>query len=179
MKLIQKKVDDKDAVWLVERIIGSFEPGLPLGNVTSQIFSNIYLNELDWFIKHKLKIKYYLRYCDDFIILSEDKECLEKLIQKVGDFLEEDLKLTLHPDKIIIRKWKRGIDFLGYVALPHYRVLRTKTKKRILKKIKQKKLSLDKKMISQKSFETSVQSYFGVLKHCRGYKIKKKINFIS
>ena len=130
--------------------------GLPIGNLTSQLFANIYLDELDQFIKHKLKIKYYLRYCDDFVILNTDREKLEKIIPQLSDYLQLNLKLILHPDKIIIRKLGQGIDFLGYIVLPHYRVLRTKTKRRMLKRINQKNLA----------------SYLGLLKHCNSYKLK-------
>jgi len=164
LKIIQRKIQDKNAIWLVEKIIRSFSQGLPLGNVTSQIFANIYLSELDKFIKHNLRIKYYIRYCDDFVILGERKENLEKFIKPINNFLEIELNLSLHQDKIIIRKYSQGIDFLGYVVLLNHRVLRTKTKKRILKRIKNNNLSLQ-----------SINSYLGVLKHCRGYKIKKEI----
>lgn len=173
--LIKKKVDDKEAIWLVEKILKSFSFGLPLGNVTSQLFANIYLNELDQFMKHKLKAKYYLRYCDDFIILSEDNRCLEKIIPEISDFLERELKLTLHPDKIIIRKRRQGIDFLGYVVLSNYRAIRTKTKKRMMKKIWLKNKMVREGLIAKESFGQSLQSHLGVLKHCKGYKIKKKI----
>lgn len=164
LKLIQNKIKDKNAIWLIEKIIKSFRQGLPLGNVTSQLFANIYLNELDQFVKHKLKIKYYLRYCDDFVILGEGKENLEKFIKPINNFLKNNLNLSLHPDKIITRKHRQGIDFIGYVVLPYHRVLRTKTKRRILKKIKNNPQTLQ-----------SINSYFGVLKHCNGWKIKKKI----
>lgn len=157
--LIKKKIQDKDAIWLIKKIISSFEKGLPLGNVTSQLFANIYLNELDWFVKQKLRAKYYLRYCDDFIILNEDKDYLKKLSNIINDFLTAKLKLNLHQDKIIIRKYKQGIDFLGYVVRPHCITLRTKTKKRIFKKVQ----------------HNNLQSYLGILKHCKGYEIKKEI----
>ncbi|MBI4836912.1 MAG: hypothetical protein HY813_00705 [Candidatus Portnoybacteria bacterium] len=177
--LIKKDIADENALWLIEKIMGSFEnnigKGLPLGNVTSQLFANIYLNELDRFINHKLKIKYYLRYCDDFIILGDHKEYLKTFVKPIGDFLEKQLKLFLHPDKIIIRKYHQGIDFLGYVVFPYYRVLRTKTRRRMLRKIEKKYHDLQSSAISKKSFSQSLQSYIGVLKHCRGYKIKKII----
>jgi len=175
LNLIKSKIGDEDAVWLIDKIIKSFLNGLPLGNVTSQLFANIYLNELDQFIKHKLKIKYYLRYCDDFIILEESKECLIGLIPLIDNFLKEKLKLTLHSDKIIIRKYHQGIDFLGYVSLPHYRLLRTRTKKRIFRKIKIKYQDLERGLICEEFFNQSLQSYFGIFKHCKGYKIKKRI----
>ncbi len=175
INLIKKKIQDENAVWLIEKIIKSFKSGLPLGNVTSQLFANIYLDELDQFIKHKLKIKYYLRYCDDFVILEERKESLEKIINPINDFLKNKLKLNMHPDKIIIRKYHQGIDFLGYVVLPCHRVLRTKTKKRILKKLFKKHQDFKNGLISEKSFNQSVQSYFGILGHCEGRGIKQQI----
>jgi len=178
LKLIRKKIDDENAIWLIDKIIKSFESGLPLGNVTSQIFANIYLNELDQFVKHKLKIRYYLRYCDDFVILSEDGSHLYDLVNIISEFLNHDLKLTLHPDKIVIIKLKQGIDFLGYVVLPYHRVLRTKTRKRVLRKITSKKKDLAKGLISDRSFNQSLQSYLGVLKHCEGYGIIRKIENI-
>ena len=166
-KLIQLRVHDEDTLGLVGQVIGSFEKspgiGLPLGNITSQLFANIYLNELDQFMKHRLKIKHYLRYCDDFIILGDDDDVLKETTKQISDFLETRLKLSLHPNKIITRKYRQGIDFLGYVVLPHHRVLRTKTKRRILNRV------------NGGVNEHSIQSYFGVLSHCNGYKLKQNI----
>lgn len=89
------------------------------------------------------------------------------------------MKLNIHPDKIIVRKYRQGIDFLGYVVLPHYRILRTKTKIRIIKKIKRKHSDLQKGLISKESFNQSLQSYLGILERCQGYKIRKKIDKIA
>ncbi len=179
LKLIKKKIqDNNNTVWLIEKIIKSFPFGIPLGNVTSQLFANIYLNELDQFIKHKLKVRYYLRYCDDFVILGENKEDLIRLIRSINNFLQEKLNLSLHSDKIIIRKHHQGIDFLGYVVLPHYRVLRTKTKTRIFKKIKKKHQDLQNNFITEESFNQSLQSYFGILKYCKSYKLQNRIKKI-
>jgi len=179
LKLIKKKIQDKDTVWLLEKIIKSFEgeksKALPLGNVTSQLFANIYLNELDQFIKHKLKVKYYLRYCDDFVILGENKEYLIKLLPLIDNFLKEKLDLTLHLDKIIIRKHRQGIDFLGYISFPHYRLLRTKTKRRIFRKMEKKNKELQQNKISKESFNHTIQSYLGLLKHCNSFKIQKEL----
>ena len=165
--LIKKEIKDKRTLDLIEKIIKSFEKdkgkGLPLGNVTSQLFANIYLNELDQFIKHQLKQKYYLRYCDDFVIVGDNLEDLNNLIKPIDDFLNSRLKLFLHPDKVDIRKLTQGIDFLGYVILPHYRVLRNKTKKRVLVKVNSRNLL----------------SYLGVLSHCRGYKISQEIKALA
>ncbi len=138
--------------------------GLPLGNVTSQLFANVYLNELDQFVKHVLKEKYYLRYCDDFVIHGKDDHHLVSLIIRLNNFVNEKLKLSLHPRKVEIRKLSQGIDFLGYVTLPHYRILRTKTKKRMLKKL----------MLRDGREEARLQSYLGMLRHCSGQKIKEQ-----
>ena len=88
---------------------------MPLGNLTSQFFANIYLNEFDQFVKHNLKVKYYIRYADDFVILSEDKKYLEDLILKINNFLKNSLKLQMHPDKVFIKTLSSGVDFLGWV----------------------------------------------------------------
>jgi len=163
IKILKQKIKDEDILWLIKEIIDSFQKdknkGIPLGNLTSQYFANIYLNELDKFIKHKLKIKHYIRYTDDFVVLSINKDYSLNFIRPINDFLNNKLNLFLHPDKIIIRKYKQGIDFLGYVTLPHYRVLRTKTKKRMFRRINNK----------------NIQSYLGVLKHCCGHKLELKI----
>jgi hypothetical protein len=133
--------------------------GIPIGNLTSQIFANIYMNELDQFVKHELREKYYIRYCDDFVILANSREHLEELIPVLSQFLDEKLKLRLHERKIIIRKLRQGIDFLGYVVLPHHIMLRTKTKKRMFRKVNQ----------------INLPSYLGLLEHCKGYKLHQKL----
>ena len=97
-------------------------------------------------------------------------------IWKPTEFLKTKLKLSLHPNKVTIRKYRQGVDFLGYVILPHYITLRTKTKRRVFKKINQNLEKLKSGLMSKKSFKQSLQSYCGVLKHCCGYKIKKVIN---
>jgi RNA-directed DNA polymerase len=178
-EIIKRTIKDKEALLLIKTILLSFNSGeiigLPLGNVTSQLFANIYLNELDQFVKRELKIKLYLRYCDDFIFLDKDKNKLLAIIPILRIFLSEELKLKLHERKIIIRKLNQGIDFLGYVVLPHYAVLRTKTRNRALRKIADKRNALENKEISEEYFNNSLNSYLGMLKHCHGHKNKAKI----
>src|SRR5262249_18008030 len=105
--------------------------GVPIGNLTSQIFANIYMNEFDQFVKHRLHVKNYARYTDDFVIISEERKYLEDLLPKLQKFLFEKLHLELLPKKITIRKYHEGVDFLGYVIFPHFTLLRAKTKKRV------------------------------------------------
>ena len=132
---------------------------LPLGNLTSQLFVNVYLNELDQYIKHSLKVKYYIRYADDFVILSKDKEHLESICLEVGNFLAENLKLALNLDKTSVHTLASGIDFLGYVIFPRHIVLRTKTKRRMMARVNEKNLP----------------SYLGILQHCDGHELTEKI----
>ena len=167
---------------LIFNIIDSFHhipgKGLPLGNVTSQLFCNVYMNEFDQFMKHIIKAKYYIRYCDDFVVVHESQKFLEALTPRIAIFLQEKLRLELHPRKVEIRKIKQGVDFLGYVTLRHYKVLRTRTKLRMLNKIEEKKRELILKKISWESFNQIVQSYLGMISHCRNVSLKQKILYI-
>ena len=163
LEIIKRKVSDEETLWLVGLIIASYQTvsnkGLPIGNVTSQLFANIYLNELDQFIKHNLKVECYLRYCDDFIILVEDPGVLLSQLEKIKNFLGDRLGLTIHPNKVSIRTYRQGIDFLGYIVRPYCVNLRTKTKNRLISRI---------------NAENSA-SYLGLLRHCNGRKIEKKV----
>ena len=173
LSLLKKKIYDEDIVWLLEQIISSFHSeqglskGMPLGNLTSQVFANIYLNELDQFVKHNLKVKHYIRYADDFLILSSYKGALQRSLVTIREFVKNNLILELHPNKIIFRKLEWGIDFLGYVVLPYYIVPRTKTKRRIFKKLKEK--------IGSEKFNQSLQSYLGYLGHAKSFRITQEL----
>jgi hypothetical protein len=143
--------------------VSSSEKGLPLGNLTSQLLVNIYMNEFDQFVKHKLKVKYYVRYADDFVFLSQNREELENIVPIISEFLSEKLKLTIHPKKIFIKTLASGVDFLGWVHFTHHRVLRTSTKWRMFRKLEE----------SHK--EETLASYFGMLGHGNGHKLVNKI----
>ncbi|MFA6533954.1 MAG: reverse transcriptase/maturase family protein [Patescibacteria group bacterium] len=179
LKISSQYIPNADIRWLLDKVIKSFSTapgkGLPLGNLTSQLFVNIYMNVFDQFIKHQLKIKHYIRYADDFVIIHENSDYLKSVLTKIRQFLQQELLLELHPGKVFIQKFSQGVDFLGYVSLPRYIVLRTKTKKRMLKKIRLKKQMLEQTLITEASFNQSLQSYLGVLKHCRGRKIERKV----
>lgn len=179
ISVIKRKIRDEKFLDLIVCIIRSFSvingKGLPLGNVTSQILANIYFNEFDQYVKHVLKVAYYIRYCDDFVLLHESKEFLEHTISNMGIFLREKLKLDLHPRKIIMRKIHQGVDFLGYVSLPGYRILRTRTKNRMIKKIHRSFTLFKLKIISLETFRQTLTSYAGILSHCDSYKLKKHI----
>jgi len=164
---------DEDVILLFREIVGSFDTkgkqdvGLPLGNLTSQLLVNIYMNEFDHFLKRDLKIKYCVRYADDFVILHENKEYLENILPKISEFLETKLKLSLHPDKVFIKTFASGLDFLGWIHFPYYRVPRTSTKKRMFRNLKQNRK------------QGSLDSYRGLLSHGDTYKLKEKIRLIE
>jgi len=179
-RLLDRRILDEDFLWLLKEIIDSFNvdstpKGMPIGNLTSQLFANIYMDPFDQFMKQELKAKNYIRYADDFIILSADREYLEDLIEKIKTFLESKLKLSLHPYKVEIRNYYLGIDFLGYVVFPHFVLPRTKTKKRLFRKIRKKVDDYKINKISAESLNQSIQSYLGYLLHANTYKLSQQL----
>ena len=166
--ILKRYIPDENIIQLLEEIILSFNNGiagfgLPLGNLTSQLFVNVYMNEFDQFVKHKLKAKYYIRYADDFVIFSDSRNILENQILIAKNFLKDKLCLELHPKKISIKTLASGIDFLGWVNFPKYKVIRTRTKQRMFKKI------------AAKPQAPTITSYLGLLRHGKAQKIQNKI----
>jgi retron-type reverse transcriptase len=163
LDILKRRIADDNVLWLLGEVIRSFKTkpgvGLPLGNLTSQLFVNVYMNEFDQFAKHTLKARYYIRYADDFVVFSASRRYLEEQLHPIGTFLRERLGLELHPDKVFIKTISAGIDFLGWVHFPDHRVLRTATKRRMLKRIH-----------TSPTTET-LNSYLGLLKHGNARKI--------
>ena len=174
MDLLKERIEDEQLSGLLQNIIDSFEyspgKGMPLGNLTSQIFANVYLDPLDKFAKHKLKAKYYLRYADDFVFLSDKPDELMGYLVEANRFLKTRLKLNIHPDKIHLRKLKWGIDYVGYVVLPHYSIPRRKTVERISKRVN-RLLSIN----NSSTLAKSLPSYLGYLKHVDAYNLASKL----
>ncbi len=168
--IVVKHIDDEDINWLLGNIILSFHvtpgKGLPLGNLTSQLLVNIYMNEFDQFVKHKLKAKFYIRYADDFVIFSQDRTYLCTVYQYIVHFLQTTLKLTIHPNKVFIKTLSSGLDLLGWVHFPHHRVLRTVTKRRMFKNL-----------ANNQRKETRA-SYLGMLKWGNTEKLKRFVNVL-
>jgi retron-type reverse transcriptase len=176
-ELLRKKIHDENILWLLDEVIDSFHSeigqgkGIPLGNLTSQVFANIYLHELDCFLKHTLKVHSYIRYADDGVVVSPSRTLLEELIKPIEDFLHTKLALKLHPRKLTIRKLSWGIDFLGYIVLPHYILPRTKTKRRLLKRIRA--------VGHNESAYQMVQSYLGYLSHAKTYRLQTLVKHMT
>lgn len=177
---LKRVIRDADTMWLLDTIIESFVSGfgnlfgckgLPIGNLTSQLFANIYLSEFDQFVKHNLKVRHYVRYTDDFVIVSEDMRYLQKLIPNITGFLKERLALKLHPSKITIRPYRHGIDFLGYTLLPYHRLVRTKTRRRIFRKLQERMDAYSAGRVEEKTLRGTVISYLGVLFHANAFRL--------
>ncbi|RIL12311.1 MAG: hypothetical protein DCC75_00675 [Proteobacteria bacterium] len=179
--LIMSTIKDERSLKLIKNVIESFHvegapgKGAPIGNLTSQIFTNIYLDELDQFVKHTLKVKHYLRFADDCLFLSHRKSELQALVPELEQFLNEHLKLKLHPEKIILRPLHQGIDFLGYVTLPRHRVLRNATKRRMLRKLRSRHNEFYKGEVTGESLSQSLQSYLGMLSHADAYRLSQDV----
>ena len=152
--------------------------GLPIGNLTSQLFSNIYLNEFDHFIKRTLKFNYYGRYVDDFVIVDNNKEKLKKSIPIIKEYLIKHLELKLHPKKIYLQSFNKGVDFLGVVIKPYICLCRNRIKYNIYKTIEQINKSLETQHISEIKFKkiiSQINSYLGFLNQVKGCNLKKNI----
>ena len=160
LRVLDGYIPDKKIMLLLQEIVESFPHGLPLGNLTSQLFANVYMNIFDQWVKHSLKAKYYIRYADDFVFFSSDRAWLQNIIPSVHKFLLEHLKLTLHPNKIFLKTITSGVDFLGWVHFPKHRVLRMSTKRRVLRALEESK-NLN-----------SLISYAGLLSHGNQYQLQ-------
>ena len=198
--LISKKVSDPETLWLTETILfwdctKSYIPkgpkqllfnippnkslfgkdnerGLPIGNLTSQFFANVYLNELDQFVKHNLKAKYYLRYVDDFVLLSRNKEELLRWKDEIKNFLTTRLNLQIHPKRQKLQPVSNGIDFLGYVIRHNYILVRRRVVNNLKAVIKAFAIA---KVKDFKKFHDSIASYMGHFKWANSYRLKNKL----
>lgn len=184
LSILRKRIKDEDVMWLLQEVIESYSSsrstifekrGLPIGNLTSQLFANVYMNEFDQFMKNSLKVRNYVRYTDDFAIVSESFAYLEGLLGSIKEFLECKLALSLHPKKITILKFNRGIDFLGYLIFPNHRLIRTKTKHRIFTKLRRRINEFHGGRINRLTLEQSLQSYFGVFSHANTYELYNEL----
>jgi retron-type reverse transcriptase len=169
--ILKRYIADENILWLINQVLVSFDAGkdgvgLPLGNLTSQLLVNVYMHEFDMFVKQELLIKHYIRYADDFVILSDDKTYLVTLLPKFHIFLHEKLKLSLHEHKTYVKTYDSGVDFLGWVHFPHYRQIRTTTKRKVIKKL----------MVYPKP--ETISSYRGLLGHGNTYKLQKKLGLV-
>lgn len=159
-----------DDMWL-------WDVGMPIGNLTSQLFANIYLNELDQFCKHELHAHFYVRYMDDVIILSDSKKQLAEWKEDIAAFLDDNLHLDLN-QKTAIRPITLGIDFVGYKIWATHRKLKQQTARRMIRHVAVMSDLLARGEMSRAEFDRVAASYRGVLQHCNSYGLRTKLNAI-
>ncbi|GHU42134.1 hypothetical protein FACS1894111_05540 [Clostridia bacterium] len=197
IKILRRKISDTKIVDLLAMIINSEETkfglpvgvepdlcdpsdrlaevGMPIGNLTSQMFANLYLHELDIFAKHKLGLHYYIRYMDDIIILHHEKKYLAMVKNEIETFLFDNLRLQLNK-KTAIRPCSMGIEFVGYRIWATHRKLKKKTALKIKRAVKSIKDKRESGAMTEESFERRIASYKGVLCHCNSYGLRKELN---
>ncbi len=177
-EVIQRKIKDKRLLAVIKEIIWSYafngDTGLPLGNLTSQLFANIYLSGMDHFVKEELKCGHYIRYVDDFVIFDKDKQRLHTIKQALQVFLAEH-NLKLHPDKTQIRKVSEGVRFLGYKIFPEYRLVDKANVKRFKSKLRKYQKQYSNNQISLHKIFESMQSWNAHAGHADSYKMRKEL----
>lgn len=172
---IRRYISDRRLLEILDRIIdnnGIYEPGvgIPVGNLTSQLFANVYLNILDQFVKHELGIKYYIRYMDDFVILGEDPEELKRILARIEEFINTRLKLQFNPKTTIIYT-KNGVDFVGYRHWATMKLLR----KAATRRLKQLLKNFEEGTITEEYFDRSLASRLGHMEHADTCKLRQDI----
>lgn len=160
--LLRRKIKDQDLLWLLDEIIDSTE-GLPIGNYLSQYFANFYLTYFDHWMKQDKAVKYYFRYADDLVILSDSKEYLHQLLSDIRIYMTENLKLQIKSNYQVFPVDDRGIDFVGYVFRHTHVLLRKSIKQNFARMLKKNKNA------------QSIASYNGWAVHCNSKNLLKKL----
>lgn len=179
LKIISKRINDPKILWLIRRVLNNYSTsegkGMPLGNLTSQFFANVYLNELDQFVKHKLKAKQYIRYVDDFVILHSSEEQLTEWKVKIAEFLRDKLLLDLHPEKTKIILSGHGVDFLGLKTFPHHKIMKKRNVRSFKKKLKIICEKYDTGEIRYDEVYDFLEGWIAYAKNTDTYNLRKKI----
>lgn len=176
LSILKRKIKDKNVLWLIHEIIYAQkrQKGLEIGNYTSQIFANIYLNEVDQYIKHTLKIKYAYRYMDDIVLLIRTKTEAINALKKIKIFLQERLKLELN-NKTQIFKSKQGVNFCGYKINEYRLKIRDKGKRKLKKKIQRLQKEIKSGNMTSKEAHKYLSGHFGYIKIANTYNLENKL----
>lgn len=181
MNILKRAIKDEKVMRLIKIILANYNTkekgkGMPLGNLTSQFFANVYLNELDQFVKHKLKAKYYLRYVDDFVILNRSREQLEIYKEKINRFLRKTLGLQLHPEKSKIVPLDNGTTFLGLRIFAYHKMLRKRNLRKFARKCAQLYMEYVRGLISYDKVYDFFEGWFAWSKHANTYRFRRSIS---
>ena len=178
--LVRRKIKDEKVLELVERIIRNSDvsrglacgKGLPVGNLTSQFFANVYLNPLDHFVKDFMGVKCYVRYMDDMVVFADSKAYLKGVMQKLRMFLHDELKLTLNPRSTFLNSRRNGLPFLGFRIFPRLIRVKRENLKRVKGKLKKRKRELRKGHITEDHFVMSARSMFDHLGFADSFQLR-------
>lgn len=192
MGILERIVKDSGLLWLLHEIIYSDHDfgiatddydftgerlsgvGMPIGNLSSQMFANLYLNEADQFAKHVLKCKCYIRYMDDIIVVDNDREALREVWLAMDDFTRERLHLQLNA-KTCIRSEAQGVDFCGYRIWRDHIRLRKKSALKMKHRLRYLRKAYARGEVDVKTVRDTLMSYLGILQHCDGYQLTEKV----
>ena len=179
IKIINRTIKDENVIGLIKQILNQYYfqfegKGMPLGNLTSQFFANLYLNDMDYFVKHKLKAKYYTRYADDFAILHNSREVLSEYKNKIEKYLT-NLKLELHPNKSKIIPLYKGTNFLGFNVFYYHKLIKKSNIRRFKKKLYHKSIELAAGNLNYDDFINGIQGWFGYAMLANTYKLRKEV----
>ena len=174
-EMLERVIKDKDVLWLLKDIVFSFEgeKNVPIGNLTSQWFGNFYLTKMDRFIKQELRIKDYVRYCDDFCLFGNDKKYLRECKRRIEEFIDRELHLKF--SKADVFNCKQGVDFLGYRHFDNYILLRKSTAKRIIRRMGKVQKELECGIITEEQYRSIITSTYGWLKHANTHNLQVKL----
>lgn len=180
LNILERKIKDKDLLWLINQILFAQkrEKGLEIGNYTSQMFANIYLNEVDQYIKHQLKVKYYCRYLDDSVLMVKTKQEAKEALKQIESFLQEKLGLALN-QKTQIFKSKQGVNFCGYKINEYRMKLRDKGKRKLKKKVKYLKHEIKQGNMTSKEAKKYLAGHMGYIKYANVDNLLSKMFYIE
>jgi RNA-directed DNA polymerase len=180
LDILHKQINDVRVMWLIKVILKNYcskddRTGMPLGNLTSQFFANVYLNELDQFVKHKLRAKCYIRYVDDFVILDTSYEKLTEYKCRIEKFLEGKLSLMLHPDKSRIISLEQGVEFLGMKIFPNHKLIKQKNLRKFKRKYAELCSDYEKREIKYDTLYDFLEGWCAYARYANSFRIRKKI----
>lgn len=184
-QLIYKRIACRDTRWLIDEILSSTTSqteqvpcGLPIGNLTSQLWANVYLHELDEFVKHNLRERYYLRYMDDFVEIHHDKQHLHQARHIIEAFLQDRLRLRTNAKTQVFpvdSSHGRALDFLGYRIWTTHRKLRKSSQKRMKRNLKRLERLFRHGAISLGRITASITSWTGHARHADSYRTRASV----
>ncbi len=178
MACIKRKIKDEKIIDLIQKILNNHRTetgkGMPIGNLTSQFFANLYLNELDYFVKHKMKVKFYIRYVDDFVLFDKSKEKLEKIKIQINEFLSI-ISLELHPEKSQIYPLHKGVKFLGFRIFYHYKILNKRNIRKMEYRLEQFEQKYMEGKMSAEEIQRSLVSWLGYAEQADTYNLSQKM----